>query len=216
MTVNNNITFITADDQELSCPNRVLKINDVNNNFQLSILREHSREVRLNEIEHFKPFIAMMINTMYQVKGIGLAAVQVGVPLRIAVIDVAYTADQPKKPIVLINPVIKEISESTNFEAEGCLSVPGFFNEIERPFRMTVEYVNLKGEAEVIEGQYLMAACLRHEIDHMDGRCVLDHVSPLRRKLYWSTVKKIRKKAFRDVRRARKSNSLPETMANRS
>lgn len=122
-----------------------------------------------------------MAETMYHVGGIGLAAIQVGVPLRMLVCDVA-PPEEPRCLLTLINPEILK-SEGEVCSEEGCLSVPGSFEEVKRAARVTVRYLDLAGNAQSIEADGLLSICLQHEIDHLNGVLFIDRLSSLKRKL---------------------------------
>lgn len=117
-----------------------------------------------------------MLETMYAEKGIGLAATQVGVPKRVVVMDLSEGKDSP---MVLVNPEIKEKSGSEEME-EGCLSVPGFFETVRRAEQVVFQYLNLEGEEMEVRADGLLAVCVQHEIDHLDGKLFIDYLSPLK------------------------------------
>ena len=117
-----------------------------------------------------------MAETMYEAPGIGLAATQVDVPLRLIVIDTSETRDQL---LVLINPEVVE-SEGTQVCEEGCLSVPGIFDKVERAESVVVRYLDLEGVERKIDADGLLAVCLQHEIDHLDGKVFVEHLSLLK------------------------------------
>jgi len=121
-----------------------------------------------------------MLETMYAAPGIGLAAVQVGEMNRLITIDVSHDEDA-KEPRVFINPEILWKSEDLSVYEEGCLSIPEYYEEVERPARVRVRYTNLAGEPEELEADGLLATCLQHEIDHLDGVLFIDHISKLKR-----------------------------------
>lgn len=121
-----------------------------------------------------------MFETMYAAPGIGLAAVQVGELNRLITIDVSRD-DTVKEPRVFVNPEILWKSETMSVYEEGCLSIPDYYEEVERPERIRVRYTNLAGEPEEIEADGLLATCLQHEIDHLDGVLFIDHISKLKR-----------------------------------
>ncbi|MBS1168791.1 MAG: def [Proteobacteria bacterium] len=121
-----------------------------------------------------------MLETMYAAPGIGLAAVQVGEMNRLITIDVSHDEDA-KDPRVFINPEILWKSEDLSVYEEGCLSIPEYYEEVERPARVRVRYTNLAGEPEELEADGLLATCLQHEIDHLDGVLFIDHISKLKR-----------------------------------
>ncbi len=121
-----------------------------------------------------------MLDTMYAAPGIGLAAVQVGEMNRLITIDVSHD-EEAKEPRVFINPEILWKSEELSVYEEGCLSIPEYYEEVERPARIRVRYTNLAGEPEELEADGLLATCLQHEIDHLDGVLFIDHISKLKR-----------------------------------
>ena len=121
-----------------------------------------------------------MLETMYAAPGIGLAAVQVGEMNRLITIDVSRDEDV-KEPRVFINPEILWNSEELSVYEEGCLSIPDYYEEVERPAKIRVRYTNLAGEPEELEADGLLATCLQHEIDHLDGVLFIDHISKLKR-----------------------------------
>ena len=136
-----------------------------------------------------KKLVKDLLETMYASKGIGLAAVQVGILKRILVLDVS-TKDEEKNPMCFVNPVIKKYSKETSIYEEGCLSIPDTFIEIERPRLCTVEYIDIEGKKKILECDGLISTCLQHEINHLDGKLIIDHLSKLKREII---VKKISK-----------------------
>ncbi|MDH4264435.1 MAG: peptide deformylase [Deltaproteobacteria bacterium] len=138
-----------------------------------------------------RQLVQNMAETLYTAPGVGLAAPQVGVPLRLVVIDVT-PANQPKNLMVLINPEIVSSEGECTWE-EGCLSVPDFNEEVKRKKKVVVRCRNLEGEIVEIEGSDLLAIVLQHEIDHLDGILFIDHLSQLKRDLYKRQLKKERK-----------------------
>ncbi len=135
-----------------------------------------------------------MFETMYEAPGIGLAAIQIGVPRRVVTIDVARQ-EEPKAPQVFINPEITWASPEMSVYEEGCLSIPQYYEEVERPARVRVRYLDVDGKTQEIEAEGLLATCLQHEIDHLDGRLFIDHLSKLKRD---RVMKKFSKVARRD------------------
>ena len=121
-----------------------------------------------------------MLETMYHAPGIGLAAIQIGVPLRLIVMDVAKEGEE-KKPLFLANPEIVWASEALNDYEEGCLSIPEYYEMVTRPAEVKVRYIDRQGEPREIEASGLMATCLQHEIDHLNGVLFIDHISRLKR-----------------------------------
>jgi len=121
-----------------------------------------------------------MFETMYDAPGIGLAAVQVGVPRRVITMDLSKKEEQ-QEPRVLINPEILWTSDETATYEEGCLSIPEFYEDVTRPTQVRVKYLDLEGKQQEIEGKGLLATCLQHEIDHLNGVLFIDHISKLKR-----------------------------------
>lgn len=138
-----------------------------------------------------RELIADMWETMYAAKGVGLAAPQIGLSKRISVIDTSVGEDESKK-IVIINPEILSREGSQTGE-EGCLSIPGFRDQVKRANKVTVRAHNERGEAVEIEGEELLARALQHEIDHLNGILFLNHLSPLKRDLIRRKIKKMQK-----------------------
>ncbi|MHA6643836.1 peptide deformylase [Mesorhizobium sp. A623] len=133
-----------------------------------------------------------MLETMYDAPGIGLAAIQVGEPLRVLVIDLAKEGDDPA-PHVFINPEILARTDDRSVYEEGCLSIPDYYAEVERPASVRVKYLDRSGASQEIEAEGLMATCLQHEIDHLDGVLFIDHISKLKRDIVIRRFKKIAK-----------------------
>ena len=145
-----------------------------------------------------KKLINDLFDTMYYSKGIGLAAVQVGILKRILVLDVS-TKDEKKKPLSFINPIIKNISNETSVYEEGCLSIPNTFIEIERPKICEVEYIDINGKKKNLKCDGLLSTCLQHEINHLDGKLIIDHLSKLKREIIIKKISKIKKNPDRIV-----------------
>jgi len=139
-----------------------------------------------------------MFETMYGAPGIGLAAVQIGVPKRVVTMDLAKK-DEPKNPKVYINPELLWASEERAAYEEGCLSIPEYYEEVERPAHVKVRYTDLDGNAQEIEANGLLATCLQHEIDHLNGVLFIDHISKLKRS---RVIKKFAKAARRETEEA--------------
>jgi peptide deformylase len=137
---------------------------------------------------------ADMLETMYAAPGVGLAAPQVGVPKRLFVADVAdrKKGEEPR-PMVLLNPEVTWRSEEEVVQEEGCLSLPGQFADVARPAAVRVRYLDLEGERREVEAGGLLARCLQHEIDHLDGVLFTDHLSPLRRNMILRKLAKARR-----------------------
>jgi peptide deformylase len=135
-----------------------------------------------------------MLETMYAAPGIGLAANQVGVPQRVIVMDLA-TEDEKPEPRFFVNPEILETGPELQVYEEGCLSVPDYFDEVERPRRVKIRYLDYNGKevVEWAEGTY--AVCIQHEMDHLEGTLFIDHLSRLKRQFAINKVKKAKKVA---------------------
>ena len=148
--------------------------------------------------ESEKKLVNDLFETMYNSNGIGLAAVQVGILKRILVIDVS-TKEEEKNPLCFINPVIKKISDEKSVYEEGCLSIPDTFIEIERPKICEVEYVNLDGKLKNIKCDGLLSTCLQHEINHLDGKLIIDHLTKLKRDIIIKKISKNKKNPDRVI-----------------
>jgi peptide deformylase len=142
-----------------------------------------------------RSLVADMFETMYAAPGIGLAAIQVGVPQRVVTLDLAKK-DEPKQPLVVINPELVWSSEERSTYEEGCLSIPEFYEEVERPAQVKVRYTDLDGQAHEVDANGLLATCLQHEIDHLNGILFIDHISKLKRD---RVTKKFAKAAKREA-----------------
>lgn len=130
-----------------------------------------------------------MLDTMYRAPGIGLAAIQIGVPRRMLVIDLAKNGEE-KKPLFVANPEVIWASEAQNDYEEGCLSIPEFYEMVTRPAEIRLRYLDRQGEAQEMHAAGLMATCLQHEIDHLNGVLFIDHISRLKRE---RVIKKFQK-----------------------
>jgi peptide deformylase len=139
--------------------------------------------------------VADMLETMYAAPGIGLAAIQIGVPRRVITLDLAKK-DEEKKPQIFINPVILSTSEERSTYEEGCLSIPEYYEEVERPAEVKIRYLDLDGTERELEATGLLATCVQHEIDHLNGVLFIDHLSKLKRD---RITKKFTKAAKREV-----------------
>ena len=138
---------------------------------------------------------ADMLDTMYDAPGVGLAAIQIGVPQRIIAMDVSKTETE-RAPMVLINPEILWSSEEKRTYEEGCLSIPEYYEEVERPERVRFRYMDLDGRTIERDAEGLMATCVQHEIDHLNGVLFIDYLSKLKRD---RVVKKFQKAAKREA-----------------
>ena len=145
-----------------------------------------------------KKLISDLFETMYNSNGIGLAAVQVGILKRVIVVDVS-SKNEKKQAMALINPVIKNLSTDMSVYEEGCLSIPETFIEIERPKICEVEYVDEKGSKKNLKCDGLLSTCVQHEINHLDGKLIIDHLSKLKKDFIIKKISKIKKNPDRIV-----------------
>lgn len=134
-----------------------------------------------------------MLETMYDAPGVGLAAIQIGVPVRMVTMDVSKSEDE-HQPMVLINPEIVWASEEKRVYEEGCLSIPEYYEEVERPDRVRFRYLNLQGETIEQDADGLLATCVQHEIDHLNGVLFIDYLSKLKRDRVMTKFKKAAKR----------------------
>jgi peptide deformylase len=134
-----------------------------------------------------------MLETMYDAPGVGLAAIQIGVPVRMVTMDVSKSEDE-RQPMVLINPEILWASEEKRVYEEGCLSIPEYYEEVERPDRVRFRYMNLQGETIEQDADGLLATCVQHEIDHLNGVLFIDYLSKLKRDRVITKFKKAAKR----------------------
>jgi len=154
----------------------------------LKTLKQKSKPVAAVDDE-LRGLMDDMLETMYAAPGIGLAAIQVGAPVRVIVMDLAR-GDDPKSPRFFVNPEIVWASDEVLAYEEGCLSVPEIYDEVERPAKVRVRYLDYDGAAVEEEAEGLFAVCIQHEIDHLDGVLFLDHLSRLKRDRAISKVRK--------------------------
>lgn len=144
-------------------------------------LKEISHDVERVDAE-IRMLIDDMFDSMYEAKGIGLAAIQIGVPKRVIVMDLAQNEDDTE-PYVFINPRILSSSDDVAVTEEGCLSVPDIWENVERPTRISIEHLDREGKPVTLEAEGLLATCLQHEMDHLEGVLFLDHLSRLKRSM---------------------------------
>jgi len=157
--------------------------------------RLHTVAKPVSTVDHrIRTLVADMLHTMYEAKGIGLAATQVDVHERLIVIDVSEQRDQP---FVLINPQLVWTSTETHLNEEGCLSVPGIYDGVERFDAVTVSALDGDGKSRVVQAEGLLAVCIQHEMDHLMGKVFVEYLSPLKR----SRIKKKMLKAQREEAR---------------
>lgn len=146
-----------------------------------AMLKARARAVGKADNEAVRALLGRMFATMYKAPGIGLAAPQVGISLRVAVVDLM--PDEKPKPYALINPEIIAASTELATREEGCLSLPKQYADVTRPARVKVRYFDIEGARKEIEADGLLSACLQHEIDHLDGVLFVDHISALKRNM---------------------------------
>lgn len=155
------------------------------------ILKEVSAPVDKVD-DDLRAFMDDMLETMYAAPGIGLAAIQVGVKKRVLVIDLQENEGE-RNPRYFVNPEIVEASDELNVYQEGCLSVPEQYADVERPARIRVKYLDYDGTEQLEEMDGLLATCLQHEMDHLNGILFVDHLSKLKRKMLLKKLEKARK-----------------------
>ena len=159
------------------------------------ILRQVSKQVeKVGEEE--KKIMDDMLETMYQANGIGLAAIQIGIPKRIIVIDLAK-GEEKKNPMYFVNPVIKNKNQNLATYEEGCLSVPDQFAEVDRPSTCEVEYLDYHGEKKILKAEGLLATCIQHEMDHLQGILFIDYLSKLKKSMIIKKLSKGKNKSDR-------------------
>ena len=145
------------------------------------LLRQTSKRVeKVGEEE--RSLMNDMLETMYAANGIGLAAIQIGIPKRIIIMDISKDTKN-KKPMYFINPVIQKKTTNKSIYEEGCLSVPDQYAEIERPSKCEIEYLDYDGEKKLLKAEGLLATCIQHEIDHLEGILFIDYLSKLKKSM---------------------------------
>ena len=154
------------------------------------VLKQVSKPVAVVD-DALRALMDDMLETMYAAPGIGLAAIQIGEPIRVIVMDLARQ-DEPPQPRFFVNPEILWKSEETAPYEEGCLSVPEIYDEVERPSHVKLRYLNYQGEQIEEDAEGLYAVCIQHEMDHLDGVLFIDHLSRLKRE---QAIKKVKKQA---------------------
>ena len=154
-------------------------------------LKTRARKVLPEDMDQVRALLPRMFATMYAAPGIGLAAPQVGVSLRVAVVDLM--PDDAPAPLVLVNPEVVAVGEEWGVREEGCLSLPGQYADVSRPAQVRVRYTDEGGRARELSADGLLATCLQHEIDHLDGVLFVDHLSPLKRNMLMRRLAKDRK-----------------------
>lgn len=157
------------------------------------ILRQKSKPVEKLD-NTLQGLIDDMFETMYEAPGIGLAAIQIGVPLRVLVVDVKQEEGQARQPLAVINPEIVWRSEEYRTCEEGCLSIPEYYAEIERPSSIKMRYLARDGKPTELDAEGMLATCLQHEVDHLNGVLFIDYLSKLKRDRVIKKFKKVQKK----------------------
>lgn len=159
-----------------------------------ALLKQKSAPVEGPVTDAHRALMDDMLETMYGAPGIGLAAIQIGEPVRIIVMDLAKEGEE-KQPRYFVNPEILWASEETLPYEEGCLSVPDVYDDVERPARVKLRYLNYNGEQIEEDADGIFAVCIQHEMDHLEGVLFIDHLSRLKREKALSKVKKARREA---------------------
>jgi peptide deformylase len=154
------------------------------------ILRQVSTPVeKVGRVE--RQLMDDMLETMYAANGIGLAAIQIGIPKRIIVMDISKDENK-KEPRYFVNPKIKNKDTLKSIYEEGCLSVPNQFAEIERPKKCDIEYLDYNGEKKILNAEGLLATCIQHEMDHLEGILFIDYLSKLKKSMIIKKLSKIK------------------------
>jgi peptide deformylase len=166
------------------------------------VLRTRAADVQKFD-KALESLVQDMFETMYHAEGIGLAAPQIGISQRILVVDVRARDADAAGRIALVNPTIVGASDETDRSSEGCLSIPGLEEIVERPWRVEVQAQNIVGEPVRLEAEDLLGRALQHEIDHLEGILFLDRVSPLKRRILMSKWKKLREEAEDEAKNGR-------------
>jgi len=161
------------------------------------ILRQKSHPVKTVQKEERK-LMDDMIETMYHANGIGLAAIQIGIPKRIIVMDI-FKNEEKKNPMYFVNPIIKKKNLEYSTYEEGCLSVPNYFAEINRPSKCEVEYLDYNGNKKILKAEGLLATCIQHEMDHLEGVLFIDYLSKLKKTMIVKKLSKQKEKPDRII-----------------
>jgi peptide deformylase len=157
------------------------------------------KSIKVDEVDNKIRFLMDdMLETMYNAPGIGLAAIQIGIPKRVIVIDLSRD-DEDKKPQYFVNPEIIINSDKNAAYEEGCLSVPGQFAEVNRPDKCKVQYLDYNGKEKILDAQGLLATCIQHEMDHLEGILFIDHLSKLKKSMIVKKLSKQKKTLERIV-----------------
>ena len=161
------------------------------------ILRQISLTVKKVEKEE-QILMDDMLETMYDAKGIGLAAIQIGIPKRIIVMDISKD-NEKNNPMYFVNPIIKNRNLNLSKYLEGCLSLPDQFGEVDRPSTCEVEYLDYNGNKKILKANGLLSTCIQHEMDHLEGILFIDHLSKLKKSMIIKKLSKIKNKEDRVI-----------------
>tara|TARA_B100000965_G_scaffold181343_1_gene151320 strand:- start:459 stop:983 length:525 start_codon:yes stop_codon:yes gene_type:complete len=161
------------------------------------ILRQKSKPVETVGEEE-RNIMDDMLETMYHANGIGLAAIQIGIPKRIIVMDISKDKEK-KNPMYFVNPIIKNKNSENSTYEEGCLSVPNYFAEINRPKKCEVDYMDYDGKKKTLSAEGLLATCIQHEIDHLEGILFIDYLSKLKKTIIVKKLSKQKKSPDRII-----------------
>ena len=161
------------------------------------ILRQKSKPVETVGEEE-RNIMDDMLETMYHANGIGLAAIQIGIPKRIIVMDISKDKEK-KNPMYFVNPIIKNKNSENSTYEEGCLSVPNYFAEIDRPKKWEVDYLDYDGKKKTLSADRLLATCIQHEIDHLEGILFIDYLSKLKKTIIVKKLSKQKKSPDRII-----------------
>jgi peptide deformylase len=153
------------------------------------LLRQISKSVEKVGVQE-RILMDDMLDTMYEAPGIGLAAIQIGIPKRIIVMDISRDENK-KEPRYFVNPTIKNKNKEKSIYEEGCLSIPDQFAEIERPKACEVEYLDYDGKKQILKAEGLLATCIQHEMDHLEGILFIDYLSKLKKSMIIKKLSKV-------------------------
>ena len=175
-----------------------------------AILRQTSAPVERVDDE-LRKLLDDMLETMYMAPGIGLAGIQIGIPIRVITVDCSHRDEEtieeedqeedaekperPRNPIFMINPEIVAFTDEPSLYEEGCLSIPDYFAEVERPSGCTVKYLDREGDEQLLEATGLLSTCIQHEVDHLNGKLFIDYLSKLKRDMVIKKFTKIAKQS---------------------
>jgi len=161
------------------------------------VLRQKSTDVKKVD-QDIQKILDDMLETMYHASGIGLAAIQIGIPKRLIVLDISKQAE-PKKPMFFVNPEIIWKSEQNSTYEEGCLSVPDQFAEIDRPKQCHVKYFDYNGKKQLLKVEGILATCIQHEMDHLEGILFIDYLSKLKKSMIVKKLSKLKKSSVERI-----------------